>query len=159
MKRLKRYGHVSRHVIRVAVNFFFGLYILEIISFIFFFFSYLEWKSISQAREFLFILACPLKCRLREFWRLIIIYISTEIFGWYFYLQNSTYMTTVLPWVFSWVIFNVVLKFTVGNNYGNYFKYSITTVIMANVGPLFPVNCRIFSRQKGKWNDEKFVKH
>ena len=102
--------------IRVAVNFFFGLYILEIISFIFFFFSYLEWKSTSQAREFLFILACPLKCRLREFWRLIIIYMSTEIFGWYFYLQNSTYMTTVLPWVFSWVIFNVVLKFTVANN-------------------------------------------
>ena len=102
--------------IRVAVNFFFGLYILEIISFIFFLFSYLEWKSTSQAREFLFILACPLKCRLREFWRLIIIYISTEIFGWYFYLQNSTYMTTVLPWFFSWVIFNVVLKFTVANN-------------------------------------------
>ena len=30
---------------------------------------------------------------------------------------------------------------------------------MANVGPLFPVNCRIFSRQKSKWNDEKFMKH
>ena len=92
--------------IRVAVNFFFGLYILEIISFIFFFFSYLEWKSTSQAREFLFILACPLKCRLREFWRLIITYISTEIFGWYFYLQNSIYMTTVPPKFFlGWFSF------------------------------------------------------